>query len=175
MAWIVIATGFVIGCRSAPQGGETKTASLSDAEIAAVVVTANAIDAELGELAASRAASAAVQAFGRTMARDHRAVNASAAALVAKLGVTPAENAVSRGLRADADAFRARLEQLSGAAFDRGYIEREVSYHQAVLEAVDQLLIPSAQNPELRQAITDVRPALMAHLQHAQHLRASLE
>jgi predicted outer membrane protein len=61
---------------------------LSDAEIAAVVIEANAIDAELGELAATRGTGEAIRAFGRTMVRDHRAVNEQVGALGAKLKLT---------------------------------------------------------------------------------------
>jgi putative membrane protein len=176
-----------VACSSAPSQGPrgelhseaaaqpAVAPTLTDAEIAAIVVAANAIDAELGELAGSRGTSAPVQEFGRTMSRDHRAVNEGAVALVTRLGVKPVESDVSRQLRADAAAFRARLEKLSGAEFDNAYIEREVAYHKAVIDAVDTLLIPNAKNDELRRALTDVRPALVAHLQHAQHLQSTLE
>ena len=43
-----------------------------------------------------------------------------------------------------------------------------------VLDAIDKLLIPSAQNAELKGLITKVRPAIAAHLEHAKHLQASL-
>jgi putative membrane protein len=188
MVVAVLGMVYATACSSAPQAAQAPgtpaaaeqsapaaAPAVSDAEIAAIVVAANTIDAELGELAGSRGASTPVQEFGRTMVRDHRAVNASAVALVTKLGVTPVENAVSRQLQADAAVVRAKLEKLSGAEFDRAYLDREVSYHAAVIDAVDKLLLPNAQNAELRTALTDVRPALVAHLQHAQHLLTSLE
>jgi putative membrane protein len=147
---------------------------ITDAQIAAIVVAANATDADLGEFAATRATNPSIQEFAKTMTRDHRAVNAQAAALVARLGVTPVETDVSRKLVSDGNAFRAELSQKTGAAFDRAYIEHEVVYHQAVIDAVDQTLLPNVQNAELKQAITDVRPALVAHLRHAQQLQATL-
>jgi putative membrane protein len=147
----------------------------SDAEIAAIVMEANAIDAELGELAATRASNEAVRAFGRTMARDHRAVNEQVGALGAKLKITPVPGELSRKLRSDATAFRAELERLSGSAFDRTYIAHEVAYHQAVIDAVDSVLLPSAQNAELKGALAGVRPALVAHLRHAEQLHAAVK
>ena len=175
-AGMLVLAGFLGACASASKQ-ETRAAApapISDAEIAAVVVTANAIDAEIGDLAAQRASSAEVRAFGKTMGTDHRAVNAQAGALVNKLGVTPAENDVSRKLKADAAAFKAELEKKSGADFDKTYISHEVAYHRAVIEAVDQLLIPSASNGELKQTLVSVRPALVAHQKHAEHLQQSL-
>jgi hypothetical protein len=43
-----------------------------------------------------------------------------------------------------------------------------------VIEAVDAVLLPAAQHPELRAALTTVRPALVAHLRHAEQLLAGL-
>jgi putative membrane protein len=152
-----------------------KVAGPSDAEIAAIVVAANAVDADIGEVAAVRGHLAEVRQFGKTMTADHRAVNKAAGELVARLKVTPAENAVSQKLRADGTAFRAELEKKSGAAFDRAYIAHEVEYHKAVIAAVDQLLIPNAKNAELKATLVNVRPALVAHLAHAEKLLAGLK
>jgi putative membrane protein len=115
-----------------------------------------------------------VRQFAQTMISDHNAVNAQAAALAGKLGVTPADNAVSQSLQAGAAEARKTLEPLQGAAFDRAYMEREVGYHQAVLDAIDQLLVPTTENAELRKLLVDVRPAIAAHLEHAKQIRAEL-
>jgi len=66
------------------------------------------------------------------------------------------------------------LMQLRGAAFDKAYVDHEVAYHQAVLDAVDKTLIPNAKNAELKALLVKVRPAFVAHLEHAKHLQASL-
>jgi putative membrane protein len=157
--------------------GQTRTAaapSLNDPQIAHVAVTANAIDIELAQLALSRASSSEVRAFAQTMVTDHTAVNEQAAALARRLGVTPEDNDVSRSLRDGAAEARRNLEGLRGAPFDRAYMDREVAYHQAVLDALDQVLIPGASNSELRALLEQVRPAVAAHLDHAKQLRAKL-
>lgn len=148
---------------------------LSDPEVAHVAVTANSIDIELARFARSRTRNEAVREFAATMIRDHTAVNEQAAALAGRLGVTPSDNAVSRSLLAGAAEARAALESLHDRAFDRAYLEREVAYHQAVLDALDGLLIPTTSNPDLRKLLVDVRPAIAAHLEHARQLRGSLE
>jgi putative membrane protein len=145
-------------------------ATLTDAEIAHVAVTANAIDVELAKVAETRAASPEVQAFARTMITDHTAVNRQAGELAQRLGVTPADNAVSASLRSAAEPVRRALTNLHGTTFDLAYIEREVAYHQAVLDALDQLLIPQTRNRELRALLEQVRPVIAAHLEHARRL-----
>lgn len=147
---------------------------LSDPEVAHVAVTANRIDVELARFAQSRTRHDAVRQFAATMIRDHTAVNTQAAALAGRLGVTPSDNAVSRSLLASAAEARAALEPLQGNAFDRAYLDREVAYHQAVLDALDGLLIPTTSTADLRKLLVEVRPAIAAHLEHARHIRTSL-
>lgn len=147
---------------------------LSDAEVAHVAVTANAIDVDLAKLALERGRSDAVKAFARTMVQDHTGVNEQAAALAKKLGVTPAPNDVSASLQKGADEARARLSGLSGTAFDRAYMAREVGYHQAVLDALDGLLVPTTENAELKSLLRTARGAIAAHLERARSIQSSL-
>ena len=147
---------------------------LSDPEVAHVAVTANSIDIDMAKLVPSHTTNADVRQFATTMITDHTAVNAQAAALATKLGVTPKDNAVSQSLQSGATSARASLEPLHGAAFDRAYMDREVGYHQAVLDAIDKLLVPTTENAELRKLLVDVRPAIATHLEHAKHLRSQL-
>jgi putative membrane protein len=146
----------------------------SDPQIAHIVVTANQIDVDAGKLAKSKSKNKDVQAFAQQMITDHTAVNKQAGALAKKLGVKPEDNDTSRSLKKGASENTANLKKLSGAAFDKAYVDHEVAYHQAVLDAIDKVLVPSAQNPELKDLIVKVRPAIAAHLEHAEHLQASL-
>lgn len=148
--------------------------NLSDPEVAHVAVTANVIDVDLAQFAQARSHTAAVRQFAQTMITDHNAVNALAAALAKKLGVTPADNAVSQSLQAGAADARKALEPLRAAEFERAYMDREVGYHQAVLNAIDNLLVPTTENAELKKLLVDVRPAIAAHLEHAKQVRAQL-
>lgn len=157
------------------QGNEANVSSFTDSEIAAIVVTANAADVENGELALTRTTNPAVRAFAQTMVTDHTAVNQQAADLVAKLGVTPAPSEASRDLAAATTAQRSALAVTPAADFDRAYVANEVAYHQSVLETLDQALIPAAENAELKALLVAVRPAFVAHLEHAKQLQASLE
>jgi putative membrane protein len=108
------------------------------------------------------------------MVTDHSGVNKQAVALVTKLKVTPEDNATSKSLKAGGVDNVRNLEKLSGAAFDKAYVDHEVAYHEQVLEAIDKTLVPSAQNAELKGLLVAVRPAFVAHLEHAKMLQATL-
>ena len=148
--------------------------AINDAQIAHIAVTANAIDSAAGELAKTKGTSKAVKDFANTMVTDHTGVNKQAVALATKLNVTPQDNDTSRQLKSGADANTAKLQGLSGAAFDKAYIDNEVSYHQTVLDALDKTLIPNAQNADLKALLEKVRPAIAAHLERAKSIQSSM-
>src|SRR5450432_4845861 len=152
----------------------SQSAGPSDPQIAAIVVTANQVDIDAGKLAVSKAHAKDVKEFAQLMITDHSGVNKSATELVQKLHVTPEQNPTSQSLQKGGDDNQASLKKLSGKAFDRAYVDHEVVYHQAVLQAVDKTLIPSAQNAELKALLVKVRPAFVAHLDHAKHLQQEL-
>ena len=149
--------------------------SINDAQIASIVVTANQVDVDAGKLAAATSKNADVRKFAQLMVTDHTAVNKQAVDLATRLKVTPEDNDTSRSLKAGGDKNVADLKKLSGAAFDKAYVDHEVAYHQAVLDAVDKTLIPNAQNAELKALLIKVRPAFVTHLEHAKHVAAALE
>lgn len=155
-------------------GTDAFAQAINDAQIAHIVVTANQVDIDAGKLAASKGANPEVKKFGQQMVTDHTGVNKQASELAAKLNVTPADNTTSQSLKAGGEKNLASLKTLSGAAFDKAYIDNEVAYHQAVLDAVDKTLIPGASNAELKALLVKVRPAFVAHLEHAKKIQSSL-
>ncbi|HEX6975914.1 MAG TPA: DUF4142 domain-containing protein, partial [Vicinamibacterales bacterium] len=103
--------------------------TVTDPQIASIVVTANQVDVDAGKLAASTTANADVKAFAQLMVTDHTSVNKSAVDLVTKLKVTPEDNPTSQALKSGGDKNVATLKTLKGAAFDKAYVDHEVAYH----------------------------------------------
>lgn len=160
----------------APCAGVFATqAGPTDAQIAAIVVTANQVDIDAGNLARERAQSMDVKALAERMVSDHTGVNKAATELVLKLHVTPMANPTSASLKQGGDDNLANLRGLQGAAFDKAYVANEVTYHEAVIDALDKTLIPSARNQELKDLLVKVRPAFVGHLEHARYLQARLD
>ncbi len=147
---------------------------LTDEEVASVAVVANQIDIRAGQLAKEKSKNSKVVRFAETMMNDHQSVIDQASALVKKLGVSPKENSVGQGLLDNAAKVRQSLEAASGAAFDKAYIDNEVEYHQTVIGAIRDVLIPQTENAELKELLTGVLPAFDAHLEHARMLQKEL-
>ena len=155
-------------------GALAQPAGPTDPQIAAIVVTANQVDIDAGKLATTKAQDKEVKAFAQQMITDHNGVNKQATELVTKLKVKPEENDTSRSLKQGGDDNIAKLKNLKGAEFDRAYIAHEVTYHQSVIDALDKTLVPNAKNEELKALLIKVRPAFVAHLEHAKSLQARM-
>jgi putative membrane protein len=152
---------------------QAETTAPNDAQIAMIAVVANGVDVDAGKLAAEKSSNQEVKAFAETMVRDHTAVNAKATALAKKLGVTPEESATSKGLKTDGDKMLAKLKGMSGAEFDKAYVDNEVAYHEAVIGVVTNTLIPNTKNAELKSLLESAGPIFTSHLEHAKHLQQS--
>jgi putative membrane protein len=156
-------------------GAPAQAAGPTDPQIAHIAYTAGNLDVEAAKQALKMSHNPAVRAFAQEMVRDHEAVNKKALALVKKLKVTPEANATSTGLTKAADAERAKLSKLKGAAFDREYVNNEVAYHKTVNGALASTLIPSAHNAELKSLLETGLTLFKEHQMHAEQLAAKLK
>jgi len=155
-----------------PAGAQTVP---SDPQIVGIVIAANDIDITYGKLALSKTKDKQVHDFAQQMVTDHSAVQKSVMDLGAKLHVTPADNPIAASLKKQAIETMAKLKGLSGRAFDKAYIDNEVAYHTAVIDAVSKVLIPNAQNAEVKAALTGAAPLFVGHLDHAKMLQSKLQ
>ena len=158
----------------AAAGALANAATLTDPQIAHIAYTAGQLDIEAAKQALDKSKNAQVRAFAQQMVGDHTSVNDQALALVKKLNVTPEDNATSKTLTKNADAERAKLAHLSGAAFDKAYVDNEVAYHRAVNDALSKTLIPDAQNAELKTLLESGLKLFQSHQQHAAELAKTL-
>jgi putative membrane protein len=147
----------------------------SDPQIAHIAYTAGQIDIQAAELALKVSKNKDVRSFAEDMVRDHKAVNEKALALVKKLNVKPEDNDTSKALTKQAEAKRAELSKLNGAAFDKAYAENEVAYHKTVNNALQTTLIPSANNGELKELLQTGLKIFQGHQEHAEHVAQALK
>ncbi len=147
----------------------------TDPQIAHIAYTAGQLDIEAAQQALQKSKNKEVRDFATNMESDHKAVNDKALALVKKLNVKPEDNDTSKALTKQAADKRAELAKLSGAAFDKAYIDNEVAYHKTVNGALESTLIPSASNPELKDLLTTGLKIFQGHEQHAEHVAAEFK
>lgn len=146
----------------------------TDPQIVEIVEVANKIDIGYAKSALKKSKDKKVRGFAQQMADDHSAVLKSVVDLAAKLKVTPEESDISKSLKAQAEKTTKTLKADKGKAFDKAYIDNEVAYHQAVIDALNKTLIPNAKNAELKSALTGALPLFEGHLEHAKQIQTSL-
>jgi len=164
----VLSVSFVT---ASAQGGAKPT----DPQIAHIAYTAGQIDIEAGKQAIKMSKNKEVIAFAENMVKDHTAVNKLALDLCKKLGVTPEDNDTSKSLSKAAASKQAELAKLTGAAFDKAYMDNEVAYHKTVNGALDTLLIPSSSNAELKGLLQQGLTIFKGHQQHAEHTASMIK
>ena len=146
-----------------------QAAKLDDPTIIAIFDAANSWDMETGALATKKGTTKEVRDFGAMLERDHKAVRQQGRDLAKKLGVHPTPPKDFAMAKDHAAAMRS-LKAKSGKAFDRAFLEHEVAYHKAVIDAVTTTLLPALKNEEARALVTKVAPAFQAHMAGAQNL-----
>ncbi|GAC1650001.1 MAG: DUF4142 domain-containing protein [Gemmatimonadaceae bacterium] len=166
-------TTFVASAESASAQAQPaasgSAAKMDDPTIVAIFDAANTWDMETGALAAKKSRNKDVRKFGRMLVHDHKGVRAQGRALAKKLNVHPTPPK-DFALAADHKEAMRTLRRTRGPAFDRAFLDHEVSYHKAVIDAVTTTLLPATQNAELKDLETKVAPAFQAHMQGAQAL-----
>lgn len=144
--------------------------AIDDAAIVGIFDIANTWDVETGSLAATKATRQAVKDFGAMLARDHKTLQGQGRDLAAKLKVTPAPVPNDFPLKVSHEVAMKTLQGLSGPAFDKAFLEHEVAYHKAVVDAVTNTLLPAIKNAELKAFVEKVAPAFVGHMKAAEAL-----
>ena len=158
---------------SLPADTAGASATLTDANIVALLDEANKADSAAGALAVTKATNKEVKDFAKLMMSEHHALRQQGADLARKLNVTPeppADDPVTALAEKETQALQSAPK---GAEFDRTYIEQEVAAHEAVLDLANKAH-DQADNAELKALIEKARPVIQEHLDQARELQKKL-
>ena len=167
-----LASFLLFGCAlpitASAQGQSASTASstvsAADQKFMKNAAQGGEAEVQLGQLAVEKAASPDVKAFGQRMVDDHTKANDQLKQVASQLGVTlPSQP------NAQDSAEKARLEKMSGAQFDKAYMNYMVSDHKKDV-ADFQKAASHATNPEVKNFAETTLPTLQSHLQEAESI-----
>ena len=122
------------------------------------------MEVELGRHAATQAASDRVKDFGRRMVEDHGKANDELKSLAQTKNVT-----LPSDVDAKDKATHDRFAKLSGAAFDRAYIQHMVAGHRKAVAAFKKEST-SGKDPDVKAWATKTLPTIEDHLKTAQDI-----
>jgi putative membrane protein len=125
-------------------------------------------EVELGKLASERASNDAVKQFGQRMADDHGKAGDELKKIAQDKGVTPPSE-----LDAKHKKLHDRLSKLSGAAFDRAYMDEMVKDHRMDVKNF-QREANSAKDPDVKSFASKTLPTLQEHLKQAESVHGQV-
>jgi len=150
------------------------TAMLSDGQIVAVLLEANAGEVHTADVADARATDGDVRTFSMQIRSDHSAAAMRLNALVQSQGFTVADSPQRQMVAASANDVVDTLWMSSMNQFDRTFAQAQVMLHTSTLNLIDDVLLPQVDNPALRSEVQVERAAVAMHLSEAQALSAAL-
>lgn len=170
-------TGAVAGSTAVANQATSNPAStqtMTDAEIFAMLKSANQGEIDAGKTAESKATNAAVKAFAKDMVADHTMLLNQGDALAKKLNVTP-QPAANDSIDATNKQVATALEQApKGAAFDSTYVNNQVLGHQNTLDLVKRAE-DQAQNSELKALLKNAEPVIQRHLDRIKDIQGKMK
>jgi len=159
---------------NAETSGAAASGALSDAQIMKVTETVDTGEVKQAELAQQRAKNPEVKQFAKHMISQHTKSKQQGEQLAKQIQAKPAQSPLSLELETEATQTLDSLKTADAASFDRDYVEVQVKQHQAVLNQIDQHLLPAASDPTLRSQLQQARQMVDAHLTEAKQLQSKV-
>ncbi len=126
-------------------------------------------EVKLGELAASKAQSPEVKAFGQRMVVDHGKANTDLKTLAAEKSVT-----LPNDVNSEQKEMYDKLSKLSGAEFDKEYVKGMVEDHEKdVAEFKKQST--GAENSDVKAFAAKTLPTLESHLDQIKTINSKMK
>ena len=155
-------------------GGSQQQPRLSDPEIAMVMRVLNVQAIREATLMRDKATDKTLKDFAQRAINDHDALLNKSEADLLKADIMSEDSTLSRDLDAKSGAAREQLRQLSGAEFDRAYLDRAVTASQTAIKVIDERLIPSAHKKVVGNAALALKKLFETHVEEAKKLQATL-
>jgi putative membrane protein len=155
----------LIACSGAGWTAETgKNGKLASSDAAFVKEAAQGglLEVELGKIAQTKASDDKVKEFGKKMEQDHGKANQDLTKLAADKGVQ-----IANELDSKHKSTVTKLEKLSGAKFDKAYMDAMVSDHKTDVKKFTSES-EKGKDADVKKFATDTLPTLKSHLQLAE-------
>ena len=124
-------------------------------------------EVELGKLVQSKAQSDQVKSFAERMVKDHSAAGDKLKDVASKDGLQ-----LPSKMDSSSQKLMDKLQKLSGADFDKAYMNAMVTDHQKDIKEFEHES-KSGRNSDLKQFATDTLPTLREHLSLAQQAKTA--
>lgn len=150
--------------------GDTAAVGRADRDFVAEMIAGGQAEVELGKLAQEKSSNKQVKDFAAMMVRDHTKAGEELKAVATSAHVDLTQANADNDKHQD---LRERLAKLSGAQFDREYINAMVDDHEDAVNDV-QDKADGADNPDIKAWASKTLPTLKTHLERAKQIDEAL-
>jgi putative membrane protein len=147
--------------------GDTAVAGNAEATPAGVLSqmnVSNTTEIELSRLASTKASSPAVKQIARTLVAHHTKNREEVRALAQKVNVTLTPAQGGSVSSADSVALPQDLQNLSGADFDKAWLQHQIEAHNSNIQRLQNQTLPAVQDPQIKAYLQKTLTAMQGHL-----------
>lgn len=148
--------------------------ALDDAQIVTALNASDRADIAQCRFALKQSNDDRVQRLARAMIADHTHSEYAQTAVANSLALTDAGSSLSHELGRDAEETMRTFGPLTGAAFNRSFVDAQVSEHQKMLDIIDSQLLPQAKSASVKQLLQQTRAKIVEHVKLAKDLRLEI-
>ncbi len=148
-------------------------AKVTDPQIVSILMAVNQGEIDEAKAAKHITKSKPIRDFADQMILEHKQVQEDLKKFTAKAKIVPADAETNTQVKKEVVSNIKEMKRMSGKVLDRHYLSDQVAMHQNLLDQIDNSLVPSVQNPELKDILTKVRASVAMHLEKAKALQES--
>ncbi|GAA4378970.1 DUF4142 domain-containing protein [Hymenobacter koreensis] len=139
-----------------------------DAEFIVNTASRGLLDVELAKLAQQRSTRPDLSALAQTLVRDHTGMHTALSTLAERKGL-----AIPQGLGSDQQDTFKELSALTGAEFEREYLEVTTEHHDDAADRFEDMA-EDAYDGDIRAFAAKYAPVLKQHHEQAQQIQKAL-
>jgi putative membrane protein len=158
----------------ADTGAVAGNAEATPAGILSQMNVANTTEIELSTLATRKASSAQVKQIARKLVTDHTKNREEVRALAQKVNVTLTPARGGSVSSADSVALPQDLQSLSGAAFDKAWLQHQINAHNSNIHHIQNQTLPAVQDPQIRTYLQKTLTDMQGHLASLEQVEQQL-
>jgi len=143
--------------------------TMSDANVVSVLDSIDEGEIDAAQLAQKQTEDPEVQAFAGRVLHEHRELAETKGRLATQLSLQPEPHALASHLKQAHEKAMQKLRAISGAAFDRAYVQYEIQQHERVFNLLEAAAA-SEDNVMLKQELVRTGPDLLSHISAARAL-----
>lgn len=157
------------GSATGSAGATIPTADVSG--VLTQLAAANKAEIQQAQAAAKKASMTTVRQFANQLVKDHKANSEKLQQVAKQAGVSLADASASSESQS---ATMGELQGKSGMEFDRAFIAAQIDAHQRNLDKIRNQLLPSTDQPAVRDYLQQTASAMEGHLASAKQLQQDL-